>query len=122
MFAEAWSYLAAHPAQFTHALGVHIALSGSALFIAATLAIPAGILVARRTHLALATVNVANVGRTLPSLAVLALAMPLLGTGFTPSLFALTLLALPPILTHTIAGVIGVDPDIIDAARGMGMT
>jgi osmoprotectant transport system permease protein len=122
MFAEAWSYLTAHPTQFVHAFGVHVALSACALAIAAALAIPAGIAVARRAHVALVAVNVANIGRTLPSLAVLALAMPLLGTGFTPSLFALTLLALPPILTHTITGVVGVDPDVVDAARGMGMT
>ena len=48
--------------------------------------------------------------------------MPLLGTGFTPALFALTLLALPPILINTYAAVRQVDADIIDAARGMGMT
>src|SRR5439155_6466879 len=83
--------------------------------------IPLGFVVARRAGLALAAINAANVGRTLPSLAVLALAMPILGTGFVPSLAALTLLALPPILTNTIAGIIGVERDIIDAARGMGM-
>ena len=71
---------------------------------------------------AFAAINVANVGRTLPSLAVLALVMPLLGTGFAPSLFALTLLALPPILINTLAGMRGIDPEIVDAARGMGMT
>lgn len=77
---------------------------------------------ARRGGLALAVVNAANVGRTLPSLAVLALVMPLLGTGFAPALFALTLIALPPIVTHTIVGMRGVDADAVDAAVGMGMT
>jgi osmoprotectant transport system permease protein len=71
---------------------------------------------------ALAGVNAANIGRTLPSLAVLALVMPVLGTGFAPSLFALTLLALPPILINTYAGLRDVDADVVDAARGMGMT
>src|SRR5206468_9466962 len=66
--------------------------------------------------------NAANIGRTLPSLAVLALVMPIMGTGFAPSLFALTLLALPPILINTYAAIRQVDPDIVDAARGMGMT
>src|SRR6266542_483924 len=56
------------------------------------------------------------------SLAVLALAMPLLGTGFLPSLVALTLIALPPILINTITGVREIDADIVDAARGMGMS
>jgi len=53
---------------------------------------------------------------------VLALTMPLLGTGFAPALFALTLLALPPILINTFTAIREVDADIVDAARGMGMT
>ena len=122
MLLEAWTYLMAHSDQFWRALGVHMALSASALLLAAVASIPAGIAVARRSHLALGVVNLANVMRTLPSLAVLALVMPLLGTGFTPSLFALTLIALPPIVTHTIAGLRGVDADVVDAAVGMGMT
>jgi osmoprotectant transport system permease protein len=73
----------------------------------------------RAASIAIAT---ANVGRTLPSLAVLALVMPLLGTGFLPSLFALTLLALPPILLNSYTGIRQVEPEIVDAARGMGMT
>jgi osmoprotectant transport system permease protein len=121
MLAAAWDYLLAHPAQFGHALGVHIALSAAALALASLIAIPAGIGAVRRPSFALAAIGSANVGRTLPSLAVLALVMPLLGTGFAPSLFALTLLALPPILINTIAGMRSVDPDVVDAARGMGM-
>lgn len=122
MLGEAWAYLIAHPTQFANALGVHVALSAAALTIAAAIAIPAGIYAAHRPAAAFAAVNVANVGRTLPSLAVLALVMPLLGTGFVPSLFALSLLALPPILLNTLAGMRGIDPEIVDAARGMGMT
>ena len=122
MLGEAWRYLLAHPAQFVTALGVHVALSVAALAIAAAIAVPTGIYAAHRPGAAFAAINVANVGRTLPSLAVLALVMPLLGTGFAPSLFALSLLALPPILLNTLAGVRGIDPEIVDAARGMGMT
>lgn len=122
MLIEAWHYLIAHPTQFVTALGVHVALSVAALVIAAAIAIPAGIHAAHRPGVAFAVVNAANIGRTLPSLAVLALVMPLLGTGFAPSLFALSLLALPPILLNTIAGMRGIDPDVVDAARGMGMT
>jgi osmoprotectant transport system permease protein len=122
MLADAWNYVLAHPVQFWRALGVHMALSASALLLAALVSIPAGIAVARRHRLSLATVNAANVARTLPSLAVLALVMPLLGTGFAPALFALTLIALPPIVTHTIVAMRGVDADVVDAAVGMGMT
>jgi osmoprotectant transport system permease protein len=122
VFADAWTYLAGHPAQFAKAFGVHVSLSLAALALASTIAIPAGIRFAHRRVGALAAVNAANVGRTLPSLAVLALAMPLLGTGFLPSLVALTLIALPPILINTITGVREIDADIVDAARGMGMS
>ena len=122
LLVEAWQFLAAHPAQFGKALGVHITLSAAALALAAAIAIPLGIVAARRAGVALAAINAANIGRTLPSLAVLALVMPILGTGFAPSLVALTLLALPPILTNTIAGLTGVEADVVDAARGMGMT
>ena len=84
---------------------------------------PVGVL-ARRTRAAprSAAITAANIGRTLPSLAVLALVMPILGTGFAPSLFALTLLALPPILINTCTAMRQVDADVVDAARGMGMT
>ena len=122
MFEQAWHYIATHPSQFTTALVVHITISAAALALATAIAIPAGIAAARRGGAALAAINAANIGRTLPSLAVLALVMPILGTGFAPSLVALTLIALPPILTNTIIGIIGVDPDVVDAARGMGFT
>jgi osmoprotectant transport system permease protein len=122
MLAEAWAYLLGHPAQFAKALGVHVGLSLAALALAAAIAVPAGVYLAHRRGTALAAVNAANVGRTLPSLAVLALAMPVLGTGFLPSLVALTLIALPPVLINTVVGLREISADVIDSARGMGMS
>ncbi len=122
MLAEAWSYLLAHPREFGAALGTHVALSATALALATVVALPSGILVAGSRRGALLAINAANFGRTLPSLAILALAMPLLGTGFAPALAALTLLALPPILINTCTAMREVDSDVVDAARGMGMT
>jgi len=122
MLAEAWAYLLGHLAQFGKALGVHVGLSVAALALAAAIAVPAGVYLAHRRGAALAAVNAANVGRTLPSLAVLALAMPVLGTGFLPSLVALTLIALPPVLINTIVGLREISVDVIDSARGMGMS
>ena len=66
-------------------------------------------------------INAANVGQTVPSLAVLGLSMSFLGIGFTPAIFALWIRALLPILRNTVAGIMAVDPDVIEAARGMGM-
>jgi osmoprotectant transport system permease protein len=67
-------------------------------------------------------INIANVGQTVPSLAVLGLSMSFLGIGFVPAIFALWIRALLPILRNTVAGILSVDPDIVEAAQGMGMT
>ena len=123
MFEAAWQYVVEHPLAFARAFGVHVSLTVLALLIASLIAIPLAVALNRRGGFAvLLGINTANVGRTLPSLAVLALVMPVLGTGFAPSLFALTLLALPPILLNAYTGLHGVDADVIDAARGMGLT
>jgi osmoprotectant transport system permease protein len=122
LFVEAWQFIVAHPDRFFAALYTHVALSAGALSLAIALTVPVGVLLAGKRRAALAAITAANFGRTLPSLAVLALVMPLLGTGFVPSLFALTLLALPPILINTCTALQQVDPDMVDAARGMGMT
>ena len=119
---EAWQFILANPGRFFSALATHVALSACALALAMAIALPTGVWLAGRRRAALLAIAAANVGRTLPSLAVLALVMPLLGTGFMPSLFALTLLALPPILINSYTAVRQVDPDVVDAARGMGMT
>jgi osmoprotectant transport system permease protein len=119
---EAWQFIVAHPGRFGGALTTHVALSAAALGLAVAMAVPVGVLLADNRRATLLAITAANVGRTLPSLAVLALVMPLLGTGFAPALFALTLLALPPILINTCTALRQVDADLVDAARGMGMT
>src|SRR5580658_2499662 len=70
----------------------------------------------------LLAVNFANLAKTVPSLAVLALMLPILGTGFLPALVALILLALPPILINTITAILRIDAELVGAARAMGMT
>jgi len=122
LLVEAWQFIVAHPERFFAALYTHVALSAAALGLAIAIALPIGVLLADKRRASLVAITAANIGRTLPSLAVLALVMPLLGTGFVPSLFALTLLALPPILINTCTALRQVDADMVDAARGMGMT
>jgi osmoprotectant transport system permease protein len=119
---DAWQFIVAHPGRFLNALGTHVALSATALTLAVAIALPVGIWISGTRRAAITAITTANIGRTLPSLAVLALVMPVLGTGFAPSLFALTLLAMPPILLNTYTAIQQVDPDVVDAARGMGMT
>jgi osmoprotectant transport system permease protein len=104
----------------------HLALSGLAVLLACVIALPIGLYLGHTGRLAFVAVNVANIGRALPSLALLALALPVafalgLGLGFWPTLFALVPLAIPPILTNAYVGIRSVDDDVIEAARGMGM-
>ena len=104
----------------------HVQLSGASVVIAAAVALPLGLYLGHTGRGAFAAINVANVGRALPSLALLAFALPLSfalgqGLGFFPTLLALIPLALPPILTNTFVAVRAVDRDTVEAARGMGL-
>lgn len=122
MLQTAWIYVLNNPKLFREALVTHLTLSAAALTIAVALAVPLGVVFSRYPRGALVAINAANIGRTVPSLAVLAMMLPFLGTGFLPSLVALTLLAIPPILTNTYVGIRQVDPDVVESAVGMGMT
>lgn len=122
MLLAALDYILNNGAVFRAALITHIQLSAAALGLSAAIAVPLGILLAHRQALAPYVINITGALRTLPSLAILALMLPILGTGFLPSLVALIVYAIPPILINAYVGVAQVDPDITDAARGQGMT
>ena len=107
---------------FTQLLVTHVELSVVALLIAIAIALPVALAV-RNTPLGAAlAVNVGNIGRAVPSLAILALCQPFLGFGFDTALVALTALAIPPILINASTGLREVSRDVIDAARGMGLS
>ncbi len=107
---------------FLTQLTVHVELSVVALLIGVAIALPAAIAVSRSPLASTIVINIANTGRAVPSLAILALVFPLLGFGFAPSLVALVLLAIPPILINASTGLMQVSPQVIDAARGMGLS
>ncbi len=102
----------------------HLILWGVALLVAIVIGTTAGILISRPyfRFAAPVVVNIANIGQTVPSLGVLAIFMGILGMGFNTAVFALIIYAILPILRNTYAGMITISPDIIQAARGMGMT
>ena len=100
----------------------HLILSGAALAVALLIAVPAGIALGHLHRGSFVAINLANVGRALPSLAVIALGLGFLGFGFTNVLVALVILAVPPILTNAYVAVDEVEPEAVEAARGMGMT
>jgi osmoprotectant transport system permease protein len=90
--------------------------------MAAVIALPLGVLIARAGLIRPTVLAAVNTFRVIPSLAVLMLMLPLIGLGFGPALVALVLLAIPPIVVNTDLGLRGVPVAIVDAARGMGMT
>ena len=108
-------------AYWAHTLSyVTLCAASSALAIAIGVAL--GAAVARRPVLAFLAVNTSGIMRAVPVIAFLAVAIPYLGLGFRPAVVALTLLGIPPVLLNTSTGIRGIDPAVIDAARGMGMT
>jgi osmoprotectant transport system permease protein len=100
----------------------HLLLSGAALAVALVVALPIGIGLGHLHRGSFVAVNVSNVGRALPTLAVIAIGLAFLGVGFANVMVALVVLAVPPILTNAYVAVDEVDTDAVEAARGMGMT
>ena len=101
----------------------HLWYTFSALGVSAVIALPIGLRIGHTRRGTFLAINLGNAARALPSLGLLMLAVLLTNRiGFLPVLIALVALGVPPILASTYAGLSGVDPDTIDAARGMGMT
>jgi osmoprotectant transport system permease protein len=108
--------------EFFELLRTHVTLSVVALLIAIAIALPVAMAIRNSSLSAALAVNVGNIGRAVPSLAILALCQPFLGFGFDTALVALTALAIPPILINASTGLREVDRGVIDAARGMGLS
>lgn len=100
----------------------HLGLTFAALLLACLVGIPFGILITRRPRWARLTLGVSGVLQTIPSLALLGLMIPLLGIGPLPAITALFAYSLLPIVRNTYTGLQEVSPEVLDAARGMGMT
>jgi osmoprotectant transport system permease protein len=105
-----------------HLASNHFAVSAVALLVACAVALPLALWLGHIGRGQFLAVSVANIGRAVPSLAIIAFFVAFLGTGFTNVCFALVLLAIPPILTNTYVGIRQVDADLVDAARGQGMS
>lgn len=121
-------------AQLPPLIASHLLLAAAAMALALLVGLPLGLLAARRPRLGAIALGGAGLIQTIPGLALLALFYPLLlwlsglvgghipALGFLPALLALTLYALLPILRNVVAGLNGIDPAILQAADGMGMT
>ena len=122
MLIDAINWISQNQNTFFSAFNRHVLMCAISLGIALVIAIPLGFLVARAPRAAFVAVNIAGSLRSIPSLAILSAAMPFLGIGLLPSVIALIVLAVPPLLLNTIIGIREIDASVIDAADGMGMS
>jgi osmoprotectant transport system permease protein len=104
----------------------HVRLSAFSLAVAAVVAVPVAVVLGHIRRGGLVAVGVVNIGRAIPTFAIVALALPLslrwgYGLGFWPSAVALVLLGIPPIFTNTYTGVRDVDAGVVESARAMGL-
>src|SRR5918992_159888 len=100
----------------------HMGISALAIGIALVVALPVGVLLGHKHRGSYVAINVSNVLRALPSLALIAISLAIFGLSTINILIALVVLAVPPILTNAYTAVDNVDPDAVEAARGMGMS
>ncbi|MFG2905625.1 ABC transporter permease [Kitasatospora sp. NPDC048286] len=110
------------PDSIVHRVAEHLVLSGEALLFAALLAVPLGLLIGYTGRGVTAVTALAGAARALPTLGLVTLAVLLAGVGDTAVLVPLVALAAPPLLVAAVEGVRGTDPDVRDAARGIGLT
>jgi osmoprotectant transport system permease protein len=111
-------------------LAQHVGISFASVAIAAAFALPLGLYIGHTRRGQALAINLANIGRAIPSLAAIAIVVPfsqMLGSGLEyfnlyPTVIAMVVLAIPPILVNAYTGVAEVDADLVESARGMGMT
>jgi osmoprotectant transport system permease protein len=121
LLAEALTYIQTHPQAFWSALSLHLQMSFGAVLIATLLGVPVGLYSRHASRLSQILATLFNTLRVIPGLAVLALMMPLIGTGPWPATLALVLLVFPTIALNTVSGFRQADVETLEAARGLGM-
>lgn len=114
-------FLSDYGSTLVSAFGEHIFLSVISLSLGILFAVPLGIFLSQTDRLASILMGIAGVLQTIPTLALLALMVPLFGVGKVPAVIALFIYSLLPILRNTYLGMQGVDPMVVDAAKAMGM-
>jgi osmoprotectant transport system permease protein len=122
VFADAVQFVQDNPGLLWDKVVEQLELSAAAIGAALLVALPVGIGLGHLRRYSFVAISVANVGRALPTLAVIAVGIIFLPVGFWVVLIALVVLAVPPILTNAYVGVSEIDAETVEAARGMGMT
>ena len=102
-------------------IGDHLFYTFLTLLIGAAIAVPIGLYIGHTGRFAFIAINAGNAGRSLPTLGLISLLVTMIGLGLVPVIMALVILAIPPILTNTYAGLRAIDRAVVNAAKGMGM-
>jgi osmoprotectant transport system permease protein len=123
LFGQIWQFVHDPTNDFAGHTYDYLQLCLIASVLAVGIAVPLGIVSAQNAKIAFIAANVSGLARAVPTMAFFAYAVVTpLGIGFKPSVIALTVLGIPPVLLNTIAGLNSLDAGVIDSARGMGMT
>ena len=120
-FVDAFTFFFNHLSLMGDKIVAHLAVSFAAIGVALVIAVPLGVWLGHLHRFSFLAINISNIGRALPSLAVISIGIGILGIGFVNVLVALVILAGPVMLTNAYVGVNEVDPDAVQAARAMGM-
>ncbi|WAA08810.1 ABC transporter permease [Fervidibacillus albus] len=117
-----FSFLKQYGVEMLVKTGEHLYISLIAVGLGIIVAVPLGVLLTRRKKIAGFVMGILGIIQTVPSFAILAIFIPLLGVGKVPAIIALFLYSLLPILRNTYTGIAGVKKDLVEAGLGMGMT
>jgi osmoprotectant transport system permease protein len=121
MSGDPFTFIAHHTSLLGSETLSQLSVSGEALLIATAIGLPLGVWLGHIHRGSIFAINVSNLGRAIPTIALIAVLIPTYGIGRKSLLIALTVLAVPVILTNAYVAIDGVDRDIVDAANGMGM-
>jgi osmoprotectant transport system permease protein len=121
-FLEAFRFIGDHPGFLAHKALQQLELSGAAIGLGAAVALPIGIVLGHLHRGANIAIGASILGRALPIIVLIAFFLTVLGIGFINNMAALAVLATGPMLTNAYDGIDGVDRDVVEAARGMGMS
>jgi osmoprotectant transport system permease protein len=120
-FVNAFPFIGHHWSLISDKLEEHLVLSFIPIGAAVVAGVLLGVLLGHIHRFSFLAINVSNIGRALPSLAILAICLPFLGLGAPPVYIAMFVLGFPPILTNSYVAIDQVDPDTVDAAKGIGL-
>jgi osmoprotectant transport system permease protein len=118
---DAFPFIVDNASLLLHKAGTQLWIAAAAMAISLLIAVPLGVWLGHLHRGSFLAINLSNIGRALPSLALIAMLIAPLGIGLKPLLIALVALAVPPILTNAYTATEGIEADIVDAARGMGL-